>query len=490
VGWVAPAASAPPTKLHLTIQRGPQAVVVGMTAEVLVAVARDGTDAFDGDVTLQVDAVAGLTVPSVIIPRLATTVPLQVAVAEDRRHGDVNLVVRASSGSSPLKGEVGLPIQVRGRPGDLDTSFGDGGIFVLGEPNAEATGAVVIPDGKVLLGGRIGPDPVVVRLNVDGSLDGTWGREGIARASIPALKSTHDVLTWGETTVGGTAGDPPRAFLARFDLSGAPVPTFGSAGVLVVGSQGESRALALGDDGRLVLGGQSTTAIGLQVVRFLPTGASDVTWASSGTALVPLPSPCADRSSACFATALGPKYPSRMTACSSRDEGALLRELAVDGGSDPSYELATPPDVLRRCVSIVNNTPLDFWAAGEKNDGDLAVVHFTVSPTGGPLKVDPYFVPSIPAEAELGPATRVTISAPGYIAVTADSGTARGPSRIGLLRLKAYGALDPEFGRGKSFVTTAIGDAPVHPRALAVGGDGRIIVAGTNGAMVAARYWQ
>ena len=68
-------------------------------------------------------------------------------------------------------------------PGDLDPTFGQGGIALVdygGHDNGEAL--AVQPDGKILVGGKAsfpGSDAVgVARLNPDGSLDTSFGHGG------------------------------------------------------------------------------------------------------------------------------------------------------------------------------------------------------------------------------------------------------------------------------------------------------------------------
>lgn len=60
--------------------------------------------------------------------------------------------------------------------GSLDATFGNGGVVVLDLSSSDRALAVTVaPDGKILAAGQSGGDALIVRLNVDGSLDATFG---------------------------------------------------------------------------------------------------------------------------------------------------------------------------------------------------------------------------------------------------------------------------------------------------------------------------
>ena len=71
-------------------------------------------------------------------------------------------------------------------PGDLDPGFGEDGrwSFTTDDPQGGAFAGIQQSDGKLVLAGRahfaVGPDFIVVRLAADGTLDATFGDEGIA----------------------------------------------------------------------------------------------------------------------------------------------------------------------------------------------------------------------------------------------------------------------------------------------------------------------
>ena len=246
----------------------------------------------------------------------------------------------------------------------------------------------------------------------------------------------------------------------------------------------------------MYLGGQPATPAAkdaMSVLRLLPSGAPEPSWGTSGAVTVALPAGiCALGDGECFVSAMSPKVGGRMTLCASRGDGVTVRELFTSGVEDRNFDLTTPASVLSRCTAIVNNTPSDAFAAGARDTNVFAIVHLITSPTGGPQMSDPKFGPVVvPAEAGLGAATRLAIGGPSLLVASADATPGGAPSQIALARMNVFSSkqLDTTFGGGKGYVTTPIGTTPGFSRALVVQGDGRVIVAGTNGDMVAVRYW-
>lgn len=156
---------------------------------------------------------------------------------------DNKIVVAGDKSSSGYGGDFAV---VRYKPdGSLDSSFGTGGKVVtdLGGSNMPGSDAaydvVLEPSGKILLAGRGGSsqDFALVRYNLDGSLDGTFGNGGVVlddlgkEEQIEALALEKD----GKIVGVGSRGDAVRSdfAVARY-LSGAG----GAAGSGSVGQVG------------------------------------------------------------------------------------------------------------------------------------------------------------------------------------------------------------------------------------------------------------
>ncbi len=125
------------------------------------------------------------------------------------------------------------------------------------------------PDGKVLLSvGELTGDAHICRVDTNGSIDSSFGQAGFA--SVPSVRITAmKLLPDGRLLCGGYDGD---FVLARLLPDGSSLDSsFGVDGVIrtdVSGSrQDRAYALALQQDGKLILGGEG---YGLTLVRYLP----------------------------------------------------------------------------------------------------------------------------------------------------------------------------------------------------------------------------
>jgi uncharacterized delta-60 repeat protein len=170
--------------------------------------------------------------------------------------------------------------------GTVDTGFGTG----VG-PNAAVYAVAVYPTnsplaGKMLIGGAFtGVNNVTVghvaRLNVDGSMDTNFdsnlvvGAGDIVRAI--AIQNDGRVLIGGDfTNVNGVALN----HIARLNLDGSLDAAFASTNGVGVGANASVSALAIQADSRIVVVGQFTKASGVTrngITRLLPTGAMDPT---------------------------------------------------------------------------------------------------------------------------------------------------------------------------------------------------------------------
>jgi len=184
--------------------------------------------------------------------------------------------------------------------GSLDSTFGSGGTVttVIGDDSV-ANAVALQSDGKIVVAGnsqwatqRI----TVVRYNADGSLDNTFGSGGIITLELSDLDSAEDVVVQpdGKTVVAGqqtSVADFNVFFtLVRFNVDGSLDSTFGTGGVFSV-PQTETaaprfaNAVALQPDGKIVaagLGFDEGPTSNITVVRCNSNGSLDSTFGSGG----------------------------------------------------------------------------------------------------------------------------------------------------------------------------------------------------------------
>jgi uncharacterized delta-60 repeat protein len=186
--------------------------------------------------------------------------------------------------------------------GTLDDTFGTGGKVVVPITGAydEAYDLELQPDGKIVLFGYSfvsgnGFDFSAARLNADGSLDNTFDSDGrvivgvSTSSDIPGkvlVQPDGKLVLVGTTTVGGAQDNA----LVRVNADGSLDPTFGDNGVVI-------NSIAAGDDvgldavlqadgkivtsGGVILGGGGAD-VGTAIVRYNPNGSVDTSFATNG----------------------------------------------------------------------------------------------------------------------------------------------------------------------------------------------------------------
>ncbi len=181
--------------------------------------------------------------------------------------------------------------------GALDRSFGGDGVAsarVAGRLNGALSGVAASSDGSVVVGGTTDPQRLVLaRFDARGRLDKRFGGDGTVshRVQYPyALARQPD----GRLVVVGMTNLPLRDwFVLRLRPDGTRDRTFGGGDGLVVTSFGRgpdaASAVTLDARGRILVAGTANLGLGctrqcvqLRVVRYLPTGRVDPSFATAG----------------------------------------------------------------------------------------------------------------------------------------------------------------------------------------------------------------
>ncbi len=151
--------------------------------------------------------------------------------------------------------------------GSIDTTFNKTGYVVANIDSTKSLSfcsVVIQPNGKILaLGSENNYNFVLVRLNVNGTLDTTFGSKGIALTSVNG-EATSLVLQSDSKIVAGGFGvglDVPPFELVRCDSTGKIDSTFGTDGIVdtfltsTYYSEAFPHALAIQSDGKIVAAG-------------------------------------------------------------------------------------------------------------------------------------------------------------------------------------------------------------------------------------------
>ncbi|HOY32430.1 MAG TPA: T9SS type A sorting domain-containing protein [Bacteroidales bacterium] len=183
--------------------------------------------------------------------------------------------------------------------GTLDNSFGTNGVVVtqISISDDRATSLKIQSNGKIIVAGyatyNSKKDFVVVRYNTDGTLDNSFGVNGIVRTTM----SVHDdnatslnIQNDGKIVVGGNSYIYAIS-IARYDTSGILDNTFGINGKVITlfnDIQGNGRASlncsSIQTNGKIIIAGSITDTMGqnFMLLRYNTDGGIDSSFGING----------------------------------------------------------------------------------------------------------------------------------------------------------------------------------------------------------------
>ncbi len=152
--------------------------------------------------------------------------------------------------------------------GSLDNSFGEGGIEIVGEPNGDksfysANAVALQPNGQIVVAAYL-TKGAVYRFNPDGTQDINFGINGLAyfQTKDVGIKNfiPYDIAvqTDGKIIGGGNGGSYMSA--SRLNTDGSIDSSFGNNGlqhVLFSGQTSDCRSMVLQNDGKIILAGRA-----------------------------------------------------------------------------------------------------------------------------------------------------------------------------------------------------------------------------------------
>ena len=404
--------------------------------------------------------------------------------------------------------------------GALDPTFGNGAGYVttaLSSSKDQADAAIVQSDGKILVSGYSGPTDQVglARYNPDGSLDASFGNNGLAfapagdspsAAIYPMIGTAND----GKIVMPGAgsgfhappASEPNTFSVVRLNANGTPDTSFGTGGIatavfptkvgtLKLGSAGASHVI-IQPDGKIVAVGLGADWQSVDLARFNADGTLDTTFGQGGMVY----------------TSLGTQQASPPQLLL-RPNGDMVAVMTASTGNTLHLELigyhangslntafgsggivSTPP--FGDGFDAVGGATL-YPTAGTANDGKIVVVGYSMVSTtidsewlvarynvNGTL--DASFGSGGTAmenfSARSDAARGVAIQTDGKLVVTGYSSPANSAQVEVLARLNTNGALDSTFGTGGT-VNATIGTSN-YVEALALQSDGNIVLAGST----------
>jgi uncharacterized delta-60 repeat protein len=328
------------------------------------------------------------------------------------------------------------PSIVGAAAGDLDPSFGAGGIVQTSLTSMEdrANAGALQPDGKILAGGgkfmsSSTEDFAVVRYQPNGILDPTFGTGGVVTTNVGTIAEVESVVVQpdGKIVAAGyidNGGGNLAMALVRYDAFGGLDPTFGSGGIVVstLGpGTGIVRHLLRQPDGKLVAIGEVRvgSAQSFGAARFESDGSVDTGFGTGGEVVT---------------------------------DASPFFDFADDAVLQPDGRIVAAGTVFFR-PGLVR------WNA----DGTLD----TSFGSGG--------VATLSSVSGYG--TGVVIQPDGKLVVGGEELQPSGKYDVALGRFDASGTLDPTYGTG-GVVRTALGPDDDFNLALALQPDGKVVAIG------------
>lgn len=245
----------------------------------------------------------------------------------------------------------------RGADGDLDASFGVGGVVLDPTAFANYPGFAMQSDGRLILcdtriASTSGYDFYVARFDANGAPDATFGEGGAVLIAFGSGIDDFDdscdavaVQADGKIVLAGTRvtpGFPLPTFaefaVARIEADGAPDTTFGAGtgtthfAFAGFDQGGGANAVAVDAQGRIVVAGYAsgTRNTDFAVVRLLPDGTLDPAFGTGGLVTV-------DFGTYDTARAVVIDDSQRTLVTGIADSDAAVVRLLADGSRDPAF---------------------------------------------------------------------------------------------------------------------------------------------------------
>jgi uncharacterized delta-60 repeat protein len=388
-----------------------------------------------------------------------------------------------------------LTASAQAAPGDLDPSFGSGGLVTTDFGGRGDFGLAVAlqSDGKIVAAGNssaVGVFSVnfaLARYNPNGSLDSTFGSTGTVLTSFGGpLSAAADVVVQpdGRIVAVGVAGSDFG--IARYNADGTLDPTFGTGGLVTTdfGGSDQANGVALQTDGKIVVVGPLQSQIG--VARYNPDGSLDSTFGSGGKVTTDS-TPSFDGA---FDVAVsGTKivvgggtglYP--FGAC----DFQLVRYNA-DGSLDSSFGgsgiVTTDFGASDNVFGIAVTAGGKITAAGGTkgvSPGDFAVARYNSDGSlDSTFDADGKITTDIAADSE-DTGNGVVVHPGGNVTVAGTAGSATAGTAFAVVRYTATGSLDAAFGSGGK-ATAVFGNPINNAFDIVAQPDGKVVLAGGTG---------
>jgi len=258
--------------------------------------------------------------------------------------------------------------------GTVDSTFNGGNAIEFNIPNIgalEGYGFTLQADGKLLVPGYNG-EMVVARLNADGSLDNSFGTDGLVDTQVAGLAASVTVQADGKILLAGGGEQEGSGFdfkIIRLNQDGSLDTSFGNAGVAVLDLTGDrdmARDITVLADGKILVAGQSTYFGNpdFSLIRLNPDGTLDTTFGALEGVLPRIDGGQGDD------VLSGTYVPERLSGHAGDDllDGAGQRDVLEGGAGADVFRINTIGDSYRIDGQVVSDRIADFDANLDRID--------------------------------------------------------------------------------------------------------------------------
>lgn len=389
----------------------------------------------------------------------------------------------------------GLTLSAQALPGDLDLTFDIDGKVTLpvGVSTNDLANAVAIQtDGKIVVGGTSSSNFTLVRFNVDGSLDTTFGTGGIVVTPVGSVGSTLRsvaIQADGKIVAAGSSFDGSHDIfaVARYLTNGSVDTSFDTDGIVTtaIGSVADlALDVVVQPNDFIITAGYTVTGSGdvdFALIRYKPDGSLDGSFGTSGIVITSIGS-ISDVANGVALQPDGKIVAAGYTTVANTDFAVVrydsngLLDISFGTGGIATTSVGSGGGAAR---AVVIQTDGFIVTAGYSFDGsnfDFALVRY--KPDGN---LDPLFdgdgIVITPVGSGGENANAAAIQPDGKIVVGGWSFNGAGGNDFALVRYNSNGALDSGFGAGGK-VLTPFGTQGDIGNAIAIQTDGKIVLAG------------
>ena len=388
-----------------------------------------------------------------------------------------------------------LPVASLAQAGSLDLSLGDSGIVTTNiiriSKNSGGNATAIQSDGKILVAGyhegtKCDPnsgnssdnDILLVRYNTNGSLDATFGNDGIVSTDIGSNDAANAIAIQsdGKIVVSGTSG------LVRYNTNGILDTTFGTGGI-VTGRGRPGRSIAIQSDDKIMVVFERyeerppplPPIITNELVRFTINGSLDTTFGESGIVTTN--------------TTFGGIADEEGGYIAIQSDGKIvvagtdnLRRYTNTGTLDTTFGnggmATTAKNIYATCIAIQKDGKIVVGGVSQNSSkNDFALVRYN---TNGSL--DSTFGNAGIMTTSIGISSvvySIAIQSNGKIVMGGYSFSYKDTVQVfALVRYTSNGSLDNTFGNG-GIVTLATSSTYSIVQSVAIQSDGKIIAVGT-----------